>query len=151
MMRRSQLFTIEITKCAPPSGRKATTLHRPARVHEDVGYPVCDVQIVRASRFIAGVVAKLKKIFESVCKFPVDTARTFRFRPDSRRRQRNQVFSHGTMPFEVRSSQVSEDPATARGGMRTDAARKLREHGDIGRLAVNAFEAVLRGIEQKAR
>src|SRR5687768_14530590 len=33
----------------------------------------------------------------------------------------------------------------------SDAARKLREHGDIGVLAVNTIEAVLRAIEQEAR
>src|SRR5688572_21442143 len=33
----------------------------------------------------------------------------------------------------------------------SDAARKLREHGDIGILAVNTIEAVLRAVEQEAR
>src|ERR1035437_8794146 len=102
-----------------------------------------------AASFVAGVVAELEKIFNiRMPRFKIDAASALalaalingRDRRIQCLQPRHDAIRMPVCPSyqgTLRSNPVIGD---------ADAARKLREHGDIGVLVVNAFEAVLRGI-----
>ena len=122
--------------------------------HEKIRDPIRDVQVVRASGLVAGVVAKLEKIFDiRVPRFEIHAASAFSLASLINCRDgRIQCFQ--PRYDAVRMTIGPADKRALRANTvvgNADTAGEFREHRDVRILFVNAFQAVLRRIEQKAR
>ncbi len=121
--------------------------------HEQVGDPVGDVEVVRATSVVAGVVAQLQEVLDvGVPRLEVDTrcalATTALVDGGDRRVERAQprhdAVGQAVGALDETALRTHPVPGDA------DAAGELRQLGDVGVALVDALEAVLGRVEQVA-
>ena len=122
-------------------------------LHEQVGDPVGDVEVVRAAGVVAGVVAQLEEVLDvGVPRLEVDARRTLAAAAlvdrGDRRVERAQPRHDAVGQAVGAGDQAALGPHPVPGD--ADAAGELRQLGDVGVALVDALEAVLRRIEQVA-
>jgi hypothetical protein len=122
-------------------------------LHEQVGDPVGDVEVVGAPGVVAGVVAQLEEVLDvGVPRLEVDACRTLATatlvdrgdRGVERAQPRNDAIGEPVRALDEAALGAHPVPGD------TDAAGELRQLGDVGVTLVDAFEAVLGRIEQVA-
>ena len=122
-------------------------------LHEQVGDPVGDVEVVRAAGVVAGVVAQLEEVLDvGVPRLEVHAGRALAAaalvdrsdRRVERAQPRHDAVRQAVGALDQAALGAHPVPGDA------DAAGELRQLGDVGVALVDAFEAVLGRVEQVA-
>ncbi len=115
-------------------------------LHEQVGDPVGDVEVVRAAGVVAGIVAQLEEVLDvGVPRLEVDARSTLaapalvdrRDRRVERAQPRHDAIGQPVGALDEAALGAHPVPG------HTDAAGELRQLGDVGVALVDALEAVL--------
>ncbi len=123
-------------------------------LHEKVGHPVGEIQVVSAPGAIAGVVAQLQKLFDiGVPSFQIAATSALPFTALIHRRDRRiERFEPWNDAVGETVGALDERAARAYTVIREpDAAGEFRQLGHVGVTAVDRFKIIPRRVEQITR